>query len=85
MRFERERLALAHALRRELQTLADGAADLARAAAGSGKASGRAGARLKSRRRRAQSAMADADRFGLDVGLAELDPADRAALGLPDA
>jgi hypothetical protein len=85
MRHERERLALAHQLRRELQTLAQGAADLARQAQGNGKAAEQAATRLASRRARAREALTQADRFALDPGLAELEPPDRAALELPDS
>jgi hypothetical protein len=92
MRHQRERLALGHSLRRELQSLADGAGDLARAAQAGGKA-GKAGgkaakqaaARLEGRRARAREALTQADQFGLDPALAELDASDRAALGLPDS
>jgi len=85
MRLERERLALAHALRRELETLAKGAADLARTEQGQGRAAERARARLIARRRRAHDALTRAERFALELGLSELDPQDREALGLPDA
>jgi hypothetical protein len=85
IRLERERLALAHALRRELETLAKGAADLARTAQGQGRAAERARVRLWARRRRTQQALVRAERFSLELGLAELDPQDREALGLPDA
>jgi hypothetical protein len=84
MRHQRERLALGHSLRRELQNLATGAADLARAAQAGGKAAEQAAARLQGRRRRAREALTQADQFGLDPALAELDAADRAALELPD-
>jgi len=84
MRHERERLGLAHQLRRELKTLADGAGDLARQAQGQGKAADQAAARLASRRARAREALSQADRFALDPGLPELDAQDRAALELPD-
>jgi hypothetical protein len=85
LRLERERLALAHVLRRELQTLAAGASDLARSAQGSGRATEAARARLQARRRRAAEAVLQAQRFSLDLGLAELDAADRHALGLQNA
>jgi hypothetical protein len=84
MRRERERLALAHAIRRELATLAADASDLHRQAHGAGRAAEQAQVRLASRIERAREALSQADRFGLDPGLAELDPQDRAALGLPD-
>jgi len=84
MRHERERLALAHQLRRELQALAQGAADLARQAQTQGKAAEQAAGRLAGRRARAREALTQADRFALDPGLAELEPADRSALELPD-
>jgi hypothetical protein len=85
MRHERERLALGHALRRELENLAAGAGDLARAAQGAGRAAEQAAGRLEGRRRRASEALAQADQFGLDPALSELDAADRAALALPDS
>ena len=85
LKLERERLQLAHALRRELEELAKGATDLARTAQGQGRAADRARVRLLARRRRAQEASKRAERFALDLGLPELDPADREALGLPDA
>ncbi|HTW12030.1 MAG TPA: hypothetical protein VME01_04755 [Solirubrobacteraceae bacterium] len=85
MRHERERLALGHALRRELAGLADGAADLLRSAQGQGRGAERAAVRLAARRRRAQDAHLQAERFGVDAGLAELDPQDRVALGLPES
>jgi hypothetical protein len=85
LRLERERLALAHALRRELQTLAAGASDLARQAQAGGKAAEQAQTRLASRIERAREALLQADRFGLDPGLAELELGDRQALELPDA
>jgi hypothetical protein len=85
MRHERERLALGHALRRELASLADGAADLLRAAQGQGRGAERAAVRLAARRRRAQDALAQSERFGIDAGLSELDPPDRLALGLPES
>lgn len=85
LRLERERLALAHALRRELEALAAGAGDLARTAQGQGRAADRARVRLVARRHRAQEASMRAERFALDLGLAELDATDREALGLPDA
>jgi hypothetical protein len=84
MRFERERLALAHTLRRELGSLAAGAGDLARQAQAGGKAAEQAAARLRARRARAREALLQADRFALDPGLQELDGADRRALELPD-
>lgn len=84
MRQERERLALGYSLRRELGTLAQGAADLLRAAQGQGRAAERAAVRLAARRRRAREAVAQADRFGIDPGLAELETQDRQALGLPE-
>jgi hypothetical protein len=58
MRHQRERLALGYALRRELATLADGAADLLRTAQGQGKGAERAAVRLAARRRRAGSRQA---------------------------
>lgn len=85
MRLERERLALAHAIRRELSQLAAGAAELERSAQGQGRAAQQAAARLEGRRARAREALSQADRFGLDPGLAELSQADRLALALPDA
>jgi hypothetical protein len=84
MRLERERLALGHTIRRELASLAAGAADLARQAAGGGRAAEQARVRLEARRGRARDALAQADRFALDPGLAELDPTDRGALELPN-
>ena len=84
MRHERERLQLAHQLRRELQTLAQGAGDLARQVQAGGRAGEQAAARLESRRVRAREALSQADRFALDPGLAELDAVDRQALALPD-
>lgn len=84
MRHQRERLALGHSLRRELVSLATGAADLARAAQASGKAAEQATVRLEGRRQRASEALSQADQFGLDPALAELDGADRTALGLPE-
>jgi hypothetical protein len=84
MRHERERMALANQVRRELQSLAEGAGDLARQAQGSGKAAEQAAGRLAGRRARAREALARADRFALDPGLLELDASDRAALELPD-
>jgi hypothetical protein len=84
MRHERERMALAHQVRRELQALAEGAGDLARQASGSGKAAEQAAARLQGRRARAREALSRADRFALDPGLLELDATDRTALELPD-
>ena len=42
-------------------------------------------ARLVARRRRAQEALVRAERFSLELGLAELDAQDRDALRLPDA
>jgi hypothetical protein len=83
MRRERERLSLAHAIRRELFTLAQGAGELARKAAGQGRAATQAKARLAGRRRRAMDALTQADRFALDAGLAEIASADREALELP--
>ncbi len=84
MRHERERLALGYSLRRELAQLAGGAAELLRAAQGSGRAGEWAAVRLAARRDRAQEALSQAERFGLDVGLVELEPQDRQALGLPE-
>src|SRR5581483_3204940 len=77
IRLERERLQLAYVLRRELETLATGAADLARSAQGQGRAAERARARLLGRRRRAQRTLERAERFALELGLAELEPQDR--------
>lgn len=85
IRLERERFQLAHTIRRELEALAKGAAGLERSAQGSGRAAELAEARLEARRRRATEALIRADRFALELGLEELDPADRAALGLGDA
>jgi len=82
---ERERLALAYVLRRELKELAAGAAELARSAQGAGRAAEAAAARLEARRRRAHDTLECARRFELELGLAELDVADCKALGLPDA
>jgi hypothetical protein len=84
MRHERERLALGYSLRRELAALAQGSADLLRAARGQGRAAERAAVRLAARRRRAQEALEQSDRFGIDPGLAELEAQDRQALGLPE-
>ncbi len=84
MRHERERLALGYSIRRELAGLAQGAAELLRSAQGQGKGAERAAVRLAARRRRAEEALAQSDRFGLDPGLAELETADRQALGLPE-
>jgi hypothetical protein len=84
MHAQREALALAHALRRELATLAEGAADLARQADGNGRGAEAARVRLAGRRARATEALTNADRFGLDPALSELDPGDRTALGLPE-
>jgi hypothetical protein len=84
MRHERERLALGYALRRELAGLAQAAGELFRAAQGHGKAGERAAVRLTARRHRAQELLWQAERFGLDLALAELDPQDRQALGLPE-
>jgi hypothetical protein len=84
MRQQRERLALGYSLRRELTTLAQGAADLLRAAQGQGRAAQRAAVRLAARRHRAEEVLLQADRFGLDPALAELEPQDRQALGLPE-
>ena len=84
MKRERERLALAHAIRRELANLADGAADLEVQATSRGKAAAEAEARLAARRRRAKEALSQADRFGLDPGLGEIATADRHALELPE-
>jgi hypothetical protein len=84
MRHERERLALGYSLRRELDGLAQGAGELLRAAQGGGKAAERAAVRLAARRRRAQDALSQSERFGLDLALAELEPQDRQALGLPE-
>jgi hypothetical protein len=78
-------LQLSYALRRELEALARGAGELARAAGGQGQAAERAGARLLARRRRAQEALSRAERFSIDLGLDELDPGDREPLGLGDA
>lgn len=85
LRLERERLALAFVLRRELAALARDAGELARSAQGSGRAAEVATARLQARRRRAQEVLAKAQRFALDLALDELDAADRIALGLRDA
>jgi hypothetical protein len=85
LRLERERLQLAYVLRRELGALAGGAGDLARSAQGQGRAAEAASARLSARRRRAADAVIQAARFGLDLGVAELDASDREALGLADA
>lgn len=85
MRHERERLALGHSIRRELESLAAGASDLARSAQAAGKAAEQAAGRLQGRRARAREALAQADQFGLDPALAELDASDRTALGLPDS
>jgi hypothetical protein len=85
MRHQRERLALGHSLRRELENLATGAAELARSAESGGRAAEQAAARLQGRRRRAREALIQADQFGLDPALAELDAADRVALRLPDS
>jgi hypothetical protein len=84
MRHERERLALGYSLRRELAALAQGAGDLLRAAQGQGKAAERAAVRLAARRGRAEEALEQSDRFGIDPGLAELEVHDRQALGLPE-
>lgn len=84
MRHERERLSLATAVRRELRGLADGSSDLARTAAGNGKAAEQAADRLAGRRARAREVLTQADRFAIDPGLTELDTTDRAALQLPE-
>jgi hypothetical protein len=84
MRHERERLALGYSLRRELATLAQGAADLLRAAQGQGRAAAGAAVWRAARRRRALDALEQSERFGIDPGLAELEVQDRQALGLPE-
>ena len=84
MRHERERLALGYSLRRELAALAHGAGELLRSAQGQGKAAERAAVRLAARRHRAQDVLWQSERFGLDLALAELEPQDRQALGLPE-
>jgi len=85
LRLARERLQLAYVLRRELDALATGAAELARSAQGAGRAADAARARLQARRRRASEIVRQTERFSLELGLAELDASDRNALGLPDA
>ena len=84
MRHERERLALGYALRRELASLAQGAADLLRAAQGGGNAAERAAVRLTARRHRARDLLWQSERFELELALAELEAQDREALGLPE-
>ncbi len=67
-----------------MRGLADGASDLARTAAGNGKAAEQAADRLAGRRARAREALTQADRFAIDPGLTELDTTDRATLQLPE-
>ena len=80
-----QRLLLASALRRELGELAKDAGKLAEQAAGSGRVAQTAGPRLAARQQLAAELYALAERFDVValVRLAELEPADVAALDLP--